>query len=524
MDRDIISDGTASENESEVEDTEDDLDESQSEEDEQSQYRLGGYEYEFVDKTSDNQKCPVCLFPMRNPVQTESCGHRLCRECLHGILMSGNPVCPEDRKRIDKFFSDLAFEREMLCLRVKCKRSVRGCEWIGQLRYAEDHNGECCYEDQNCLACDARVQRRLLEHHHNEWCPKRIIECVHCQDEFTFIEKQEHEEVYCRRFPLGCPNSCGKEEIPREEMDSHLSETCPMTEVICPYAKAGCPFQDKRAHLFEHLEASVEDHLEFTWSSLMVADNKLTNSVTACYTNIKELQLKLQESEDSNKMLTKSVTALFNSEAAWHKKFQSSEENNQKLTQTVNDNREQIRDLKLEIKNLEMKSIQQEKKMDEMVRKNIQQERKMDEMFRKNKQHEQMIQDKVQKSIQQLEKKIEDRVRRDVKSEKPWEDLWERYSKYAGETEDKRFSGTYGELTEHGDILLPAPILAKAEEVTEENGIEGTFTEPTEPGNSLKWWTSMLTESRDVGTKNLHKIDVDEGHLISRTRLEKVGV
>lgn len=423
MDRDIISDGTASENESEVEDTEDDLDESQSEEDEQSQYRLGGYEYEFVDKTSDNQKCPVCLFPMRNPVQTESCGHRLCRECLHGILVSGNPVCPEDRKRIDKFFSDQAFEREMLCLRVKCKRSVRGCEWIGQLRYAEDHNGECCYEDQNCLACDARVQRRLLEHHHNEWCPKRIIECVHCQDEFTFIKKQEHEEVYCRRFPLGCPNSCGEEEIPREEMDSHLSKKCPMSEVTCPYAKAGCPFQEKRAYLLEHLERNIDDHLELTWTSLM----KTNTELSARHDCIVDLQQKLKKTEENNQKLTNSITACCTSMEELQLKFQKSEENNKKLARSVDDYREQIRDLTMGIKKLEMQNILQDKKMDEMVLRNEQQERKMDELVRKinpqdkkmedlikknNQQLEKKIQEMVQKSIHQLEKKVEDTVRK----------------------------------------------------------------------------------------------------------------
>ena len=54
----------------------------------------------------------------------------------------------------------------------------------------QEHIGECSYEDQNCLACDALVQRRHLEMHQNDSCPKRIIECAHCQDEYTFIEKQ----------------------------------------------------------------------------------------------------------------------------------------------------------------------------------------------------------------------------------------------------------------------------------------------------------------------------------------------
>lgn len=54
--------------------------------DEQIYPRLGGYEYEFVDEVSPNQKCPVCLLPMKDPVQTSDCGHRFCRVCLNGIL------------------------------------------------------------------------------------------------------------------------------------------------------------------------------------------------------------------------------------------------------------------------------------------------------------------------------------------------------------------------------------------------------------------------------------------------------
>ena len=53
---------------------------------EEIQPRFGGYEYEFVDEVSSNQKCVVCLLPMRDAVQTSDCGHRFCRDCLHGIL------------------------------------------------------------------------------------------------------------------------------------------------------------------------------------------------------------------------------------------------------------------------------------------------------------------------------------------------------------------------------------------------------------------------------------------------------
>ena len=47
---------------------------------------FGGYEYEFVDEVLPSQKCPVCLLPMKDPVQTTECGHRFCRGCLENIL------------------------------------------------------------------------------------------------------------------------------------------------------------------------------------------------------------------------------------------------------------------------------------------------------------------------------------------------------------------------------------------------------------------------------------------------------
>ena len=47
---------------------------------------IGGYEYEFVDEVSDSQKCPVCLLPMRDAVQTSECGHRFCKDCLERNL------------------------------------------------------------------------------------------------------------------------------------------------------------------------------------------------------------------------------------------------------------------------------------------------------------------------------------------------------------------------------------------------------------------------------------------------------
>ncbi len=61
--------------------------------------------------------------------------------------------------------------------------------------FFKDHKNGCPYEDEECLACGGSIQRRLLEKHHDEECPKRIIECEHCQDEFTFVQKQASSSV-----------------------------------------------------------------------------------------------------------------------------------------------------------------------------------------------------------------------------------------------------------------------------------------------------------------------------------------
>ena len=48
--------------------------------------QLGGYEYEFVSEIPDDWECLVCQLPLKDPVQIEKCGHRLCEICVGTIL------------------------------------------------------------------------------------------------------------------------------------------------------------------------------------------------------------------------------------------------------------------------------------------------------------------------------------------------------------------------------------------------------------------------------------------------------
>ena len=58
-----------------------------------------GYEAKFVHPLLKRHECPICLFAMRNPVQTE-CGHLFCKGCLDPVLKQRRPICPLDKEDI----------------------------------------------------------------------------------------------------------------------------------------------------------------------------------------------------------------------------------------------------------------------------------------------------------------------------------------------------------------------------------------------------------------------------------------
>ena len=99
---------------------------------------MPGYEVKFVNPLLKRHECPICLYAMKTPVQTE-CGHLFCRECLDPVLKRKRPICPIDKEEIhqDSIFPDNACRREILNLNVYCNFSASGCEWVGPLKNLE---------------------------------------------------------------------------------------------------------------------------------------------------------------------------------------------------------------------------------------------------------------------------------------------------------------------------------------------------------------------------------------------------
>lgn len=109
--------------------------------------------------------------------------------------------------------------------------------------------------------CGRRISRGTITSHMSDECPKRLTKCQYCRAQVKFEDMQSHLQV-CPRFPLSCPNSCGVSQIPREEVDRHLSHDCRSNHVHCPFKHVGCEHQCPQRTLAQHLDNDMKNHLE----------------------------------------------------------------------------------------------------------------------------------------------------------------------------------------------------------------------------------------------------------------------
>ncbi|XP_068718085.1 TNF receptor-associated factor 4-like [Montipora capricornis] len=186
---------------------------------------LGGYDEEFVDDIEDDLQCPICYLPLKVPVQTEVCGHRFCKLCLERHFMRQEAdgkqlTCPLDQNVLTRnkdMFLDKATDRKVRSFVIKCPR---GCQWTGELRSKEGHENECT------------------------------------------------------RFPVNCPNGCGKL-VPREEILSHTENSCSLAPILCPFAEMGCNKKVLQPEIKSHIHSEMGNHLDLVCAKLRSTEEEL---------------------------------------------------------------------------------------------------------------------------------------------------------------------------------------------------------------------------------------------------------
>ena len=149
------------------------------------------------------------------------------------------------------------------------------CEFAFILREdMEAHRRQCRLEIVKCLKkCGKQLERQCLTAHMETECSNRTVECPHCYilGPHGQITGPQHRKL-CSKLPLPCPNKCGVEGVPREDMEAHRKE-CPLEMIQCEYHSVGCDVRVARKDKEIHDNEMVKEHLMMTKQGLSKLDD-----------------------------------------------------------------------------------------------------------------------------------------------------------------------------------------------------------------------------------------------------------
>ena len=126
----------------------------------------------------------------------------------------------------------------------------------------------CNYQFVECSneGCNEEIERRHLDNHICNKCPKRMYNCPFCGEEDTYTEITTTHYTVCDDMPLPCLGGCIKRGLLRSTMEDHLTKECPEELVACTFAIAGCQQIIRRKDLQLHLQ-NKDQHLNTILSS-----------------------------------------------------------------------------------------------------------------------------------------------------------------------------------------------------------------------------------------------------------------
>ncbi|XP_022804797.1 TNF receptor-associated factor 4-like isoform X2 [Stylophora pistillata] len=260
-------------------------------------------------------QCPICHLPLKEPVQTR-CGHRYCKGCLDEDIrrkrsQGRSLTCPSDRQNLDPdkdIFPDKATERKILSLAIRCPND--SCGWTGELRNKEVHLRSCPVHQVLCSNknCGVIVIRRLLKQHETLRCVWRILQCTHCSESHPACKMPEHFKQ-CNKFPVTCPNNCGRS-VSRDMVSTHTEDECPRTILSCPFARVGCKQKVQRQEMESHLDSTTRVHLDFTYSKNNNTEDELMDTKTKLIETKAELSKTKAELSKTKAELSKTKAEL----------------------------------------------------------------------------------------------------------------------------------------------------------------------------------------------------------------------
>ena len=258
----------------------------------------GGYDYKFVDGEPPNKYiCTICTLVSCDPQQASCCGNVYCKSCLQQLKRKTFkcPTCRHDLT--NKCFPDRRADLEIKSLQVYCTNNKQtynfkhtgsssrehfiflltqvdnSCSWKGSLKNIDDHLQQCPYQILSCTnGCGKNIERKQLQHHLKNNCPKRLIKCQYCNKEDIYQVITGDHLKECPRYPIQCTNEGCGQEVLRFQVKPH-KRSCPKEIISCEYSTIGCVKRMKRDEQEKHNEQSMDEHLQMAVKEIVDLKN-----------------------------------------------------------------------------------------------------------------------------------------------------------------------------------------------------------------------------------------------------------
>ena len=250
-----------------------------------------GYDCEFVERPPKavQCECPVCLLVLREPHQVTCCGYSFCATCVKRV-QEDKKCCPTCNEADFTVFPDKRLKRSLNEYPVYCCQRGEGCDWVGVLAELDRHLNlqpppekllvGCQFYEVDCTYCVQPFQRRYVQAHQSDDCPKRPYACQHC-NKYAATFKATYEEVMqnhwpvCPFFPLSCPNNC-ELVLQRQEVEHHVSRDCSLTVIACDFYTVGCQVRLTRRDMPSHISENLTNHVSLQQKMLVELQTAVT--------------------------------------------------------------------------------------------------------------------------------------------------------------------------------------------------------------------------------------------------------
>ena len=233
-------------------------------------YSHGNRDYVFTLAVPEYFICEICHGVLKECLTTSCCLHSFCDSCLQQARGFKNS-CPSCRADHFQTTEDKKTDRLVGSLKVRCRFSVRGCEWQGELSEVEKSHIErnCPFALVKCpLGCDGKVERKDVDAHSADECPKRLVACLQCG----------HKRVW-------------------DEFRDHLDDRgqCPMEYISCMFQDFGCKEKVRRCEMDDHNISGVHAHVLMIAETYRMEMQSLQAEVSVLKSEVQEKERTVEE-------------------------------------------------------------------------------------------------------------------------------------------------------------------------------------------------------------------------------------